>query len=103
MSFKLGLYDFFAQLIGGSFFLAAILYVLQKVMPLPITILDASASQLVILGTVAYVVGYAASRIAYYWYGLWLPENLHGRIVESLSHELRAKMNVEIRELDWYT
>lgn len=103
MSVKLGLYDFFAQLIGGSFFLAAILYVLQKVMPIPVTILGASTSQLVILGTIAYVIGYATSRIAYYWYRLWSPKDLYRQTIEGLSQELREKMEVEIRELDWYT
>ena len=103
MTIRIGIYDFFAQLIGGSFFLTAIFYLLQKMLPLPINILTITTTQLVILGVIAYVIGYATSRLANFWYRLWAPKHLYRITIEKLTQELIERMNFEVQKMDWYT
>lgn len=103
MSIRIGLYDFFAQLIGGSFFLAAIFYILQKMLPIPISITNLSTTHLLILGVIAYVFGYATSRMAYFWYRVWQPKDLYKKTIEKLAQQLSDRMEVDIQAMDWYT
>lgn len=102
MTIRIGVYDFFAHLIGGSFLLAALLYILQKLLPLPVNIANLSSSQVLILGTIAYVLGYAATPMGSIWYRFWVPKDVYQKTVSKLNQEL-AGMRVNLEIMDWYT
>ena len=102
MTIRIGVYDFFSHLIGGGFLLAVFLYVLQKFLDIPIDIMNLSSTQLLILGTVSYVLGYAATPMGSLWYSLWVPKDIYQRAVNLLKQEIPG-MEVNIQDMDWYT
>ena len=102
MTIRIGVYDFFAHLIGGSFLLAVIVYVLQKLLPLPVDIANLSSTQVLILGTVAYVLGYAATPMGSIWYRFWVPKDVYQKTVSKLNQDL-VRMGVSLDIMDWYT
>ena len=103
MSIKVGVYDFFTHLIGGSFLLAIILYILQRLLPLPIDIANLSSTQFLILGTIGYVLGYVATPISsHYWYRFFVPKELYQNTIQALNKQI-PQMEVNLDEMDWYT
>ncbi|MEM9908771.1 MAG: hypothetical protein AAF921_27555 [Cyanobacteria bacterium P01_D01_bin.44] len=102
MTIRIGVYDFFAHLIGGSFLLAFLLYVLQKLLPLPVNIANLSSSQVLILGTIAYVLGYVETPLGSIWYRFWVPKDVYQKTVSKLNQEM-AGMGVNLEIMDWYT
>ena len=55
-----------------------------------------------ILGTIAYVLGYAATPMGSIWYRFWVPKDLYQRTVSRLNQEI-AGMGVNLEVMDWYT
>ena len=103
MSIRIGTYDFFAHLVGGGFFLASILYLLQRIIPLPISVTSLSTVELLGLGAVAYVLGHVAHRLSsMLWYRFFAPKDLYQRTIQKLSQDIPSvKFNFE--DTDWYT
>lgn len=102
MTIRIGVYDFFAHLIGGSFLLAVLLYIFQKILPLPVNIANLSSSQVLILGAMAYVLGYASTPMGSIWYRFWVPKDMYQKTVSKLNQEL-AGVGVNLEIMDWYT
>jgi hypothetical protein len=102
MTIRIGVYDFFAHLIGGSFLLAALLYILQKLLLLPIDIANLSSIHILILGTIAYVLGYVVTPIGSIWYRFWVPKDIHQKTLSKLNKEL-VGIGVNLEIMDWYT
>lgn len=102
MTIRIGVYDFFSYLIGGGFLLGAILYVVQKFLPVSSSLLNLSTPQFLILGTIAYVMGFVSKPISSRWYGLWVPKDLYQKTVNGLKAE-NPRLRVDIKDMDWYT
>ena len=58
MSIRVGIYDFFARVIPGGLRLAAFLYILIRYFSFSINFIKLSTTQLIILGAIAYVIGF---------------------------------------------
>lgn len=102
MSIRIGIYDFFAHVIPGGVLLAAILFGLRHVAPLPIDIADASTLQFLALGTVAYILGYAIDPLSKRWEKLFRPKDLYQRTVASFQAQ-NPKVAVQTESLDLFT
>lgn len=103
MSIRIGIYDIFTHLIGGSFLLAFLLYVIQKQTPLPVDIFELSVAQLIILGIASYVLGFVATPLSSkLWFRFFSRGDLHQQAVEGLRNEIPG-MEINLKEMDWYT
>ncbi len=103
MSIRVGTYDFFAYLIGGVFFLANILYIAQKFLPIPIDIAKLSSTEFLVFGVMAYVLGHVVHQISNrLWYRFFMPKDLHKKTMKELSNELPS-IKINFDDADWYT
>ena len=102
MSIKVGVYDFFAHLIGGSFLFAALLYIFHGLFPFPVPA-ELSSFQIIALGAFSYIMGYAATPISSrLWYRFFAPKDLHQQTIKKLNKEI-PNMKVDFDVMDWYT
>lgn len=102
MRIKIGIYDFFAHLISGGLLLATLLYVLQRLFRLPVSIPNIPYSQIWILGVIVYMMGFAMIPMGSLWYSCWVPEDMCQKAVSKLNQKL-VGMGANLEIMDSYT
>ena len=102
MSVKLGLYDFFSYLIPGGIVTAWFFFVLNKHFGLAMDWKNFSITELLLLGILSYLVGYAADFItSKTWYKLFRNKNLFESTMSDFNNR-HPTIEVEFNEMDWY-
>lgn len=62
--------------------------------------LELSTTQLLILGSIAYVIGFVLTPISGFLYRCFQPKNLYKRTIEQLSRELPT-VEICYKDMDW--
>jgi len=102
MSVKLDIYDFFSYLIPGGIVTAALLFVLNKHFALAMDFSNSSIVELLVLGIVSYLVGYAADFIAgKTWYRLFRRKDIFESTLMNFNKR-NTSVEVGFQEMDWY-
>ena len=101
MRIKIGIYDFFTHLIGGSFLLATLSYILPGLPIFSVNISNLSPSQVLILAIITYVMGYVMTPMQSIWYSFWVPKDMCQKAVSKLNQELSG-MGVNLQIMDSY-
>ena len=100
MSIRIGIYDFFARVIPGGLCLAAFLYILIRYFSFSINFTKLATTQLIILGAIAYIIGFVLTPISGFLYRCFQPKNLYKKTIEQLSQELPA-VEICYKNMDW--
>jgi hypothetical protein len=104
MGISLDLYDFFAHLIPGAFFLMAFLYGFQADWLRSPEFATLNPAQLVGLGVVSYLIGYIVDPLANRWYRCFRPGSdfhMSQWAVKSLMQDY-PWLKIEPQALNWY-
>jgi len=102
MSIKLGIYDFFSYLIPGGIITAAFFFVLNKHLALAVDFGSLSIIEFLVLGTLAYLVGFATDFIAgKTWYKLFRRKDLFEFTMTNFNKR-HPSFEVLFQEMDWY-
>jgi len=101
MPIQLGIYDFFSYLIPGGIVTAAFFFILNKHFALAMDFDKFSIIEFLVLGTLAYLVGYAADFVAgRTWYKLFCREDLF-EVVMNDFNKRHPTFEVRFQEMDW--
>ena len=105
MGISLDLYDFFAHLVPGGFFLMAFLYGFQETWLRSAAFSELTTAQLIGLAVFSYILGYVIDPIGYRWYRMFrgnLPKfGLSTRAVEQLSKH-HPNVVIDTQAMSWY-
>ena len=102
MSIKLGIYDFFSYFVPGGIITAAFFFVLNKHLEFAIDCGSLSIIEFLGLGTLAYLVGFAADSISRKtWYRLFYRNDLF-EVTISKFNKRHPSFEVLFQEIDWY-
>lgn len=102
MSVRLGVYDLFAYMVPGGFYVSIFLYIMQRFQLISVDYKSVATSEWVIFGVLAYVATFIMNPVAgWIWHRLFRPKNLHNKTKKELK-ERNPGLILPIEHMDWY-
>lgn len=103
MSLKVGVYEFFARLIPGGFYLFVVGYlcILLKLVTIDLqTLNNFSVSVVIVAAIVAYILGYIFDPFALLWFRMFKSKNFSKIVLEEFK-KMHSELELNIQDKDW--
>lgn len=105
MGISLDLYDFFAHLIPGGFFVMAFLYRFQEPWLRSPAFSQLSTAHLLAIALLSYVLGYVIDPLSSRWYKFFRPESNSFSLSKKAAQTLcqnHPQLHINAQKMSWY-